>query len=95
MQLKNGGSVSVHALVDKEDSDYNKLVAIAKVFAKMGKEVKLTPKMKRPPQFEYEEIYCNLVGTRHERKCPDLNVSGFGMSRKAVFQLFLKTPFVT
>ena len=70
----NGGKILVHELVSSDDSDYEKLIEVATFFAAAGKEVRLTPKMKRPPQFEYVSIYGSLVGTQYEHKCPDLLV---------------------
>lgn len=75
-RFDNGGSIAVHQLVNSEDSDYNKLMDIATFFAEQGKEVRLTPKMTRPPQFMYRNIYESLMGTPYEGKCPDLWVDG-------------------
>lgn len=73
----NGGKILIHELVSSKDSDYTKLIDVATFFAAMGKEVRLTPKMKRPPQFEYASIYGSLVGTRYVNKCPDMLVDDF------------------
>jgi len=74
-EFDNGGKVSVHQLVNSEDSDYGKLMEVATFFAKtFGEDVKLTPKMSRPPQFAYQNIYSTLMGTVYEGKCPDLLV---------------------
>ena len=70
------GQVTISELVNRGDSDYGKLVQVAEEFAKMGKEVTLTPKMSRPPKFKYECIYGSLMGTKFEGKCPDLNADG-------------------
>lgn len=71
---RNGGRVLVHEQVNTDDSDYEKLVSIASGFAALGNEVKLTPKMSRPPKFDYKSIYGSLTGTKYEGKCPDLLV---------------------
>ena len=44
-------------------------------FARMGMVAKATPKLhfKDP---EYKVIYGSLIGTKYERKCPDLLVDG-------------------
>jgi hypothetical protein len=76
LKNKNGGEILVHKLVSKNDSDYNRLITIANEFSKNGSIVKLTPKMTRPPRFEYNEIYKDLVGTKYEGKCPDLLIDG-------------------
>ena len=73
--FENGGSIAVHELVSSKDNDYNKLLTIAEYFAKEGKEVKLTPKMSRPPKFVYQNIYDSLMSTKYEGKCPDLLVN--------------------
>ena len=70
------GQVTISNLVNRNDSDYAKLVQVAEEFAKAGKVVTLTPKMSRPPKFKYECIYGSLVGTKFEGKCPDLNIGG-------------------
>lgn len=75
-EFPNGGSVTKHALVNEEDSDYPKLLSVANHFAKEGKKVVLTPKVTRPKKFEYESIYGSLVGTPYEGKCPDLLIDG-------------------
>lgn len=75
-QYENGGKILQHHLVNDEDSDYNKLIKVAEFFAKEGCEVRLTPKMKRPPNFVYEDIYSSLIGTPYEDKCPDLLIDG-------------------
>lgn len=71
----NGGKVSVHQLVSSDDSDYDKLIEVATFFAKtFGEDVKLTPRMKRPQKFVYQNVYHSLMGTEYEGKCPDLLV---------------------
>lgn len=71
-RFENGGSIAVHQLVSSDDHDYNKLIEIATFFAESGHEVRLTPKMTRPPKFMYRNIYESLMGTAYEGKCPDL-----------------------
>lgn len=73
---QNGGRLMVHNLIDRNDSDFGKLMGIAEHFASEGKVVKLTPKMSRPKQFVYENIYSSLLGTPYEGKCPDLLIDG-------------------
>lgn len=74
-EFGNGGRVSAHQHVNSEDSDYDKLMEVATFFAKtFGEDVKLTPKMSRPPKFVYQNIYSDLMGTVYEGKCPDLLV---------------------
>ena len=70
------GSISISDFVNREDSDFQKLIQIAEAFAKEGSNVRLTPKMSRPPKFRYECIYSSLIGTKYEGKCPDLEIDG-------------------
>ena len=70
------GKVRINSLVDNKDNDYPKLVQIAEFFAKDGATATLTPKMSRPPKFQYNTVYADLIGTKFEGKCPDLNIDG-------------------
>ena len=70
------GEVRISHLVNNKDADYQKLVQVAEFFAKDGATATLTPKMSRPPKFQYECVYKSLVGTKYEGKCPDVNVNG-------------------
>ncbi|WP_315352449.1 hypothetical protein [Phocaeicola abscessus] len=70
---KNGGRVLLHEAVDKAKPDYKTILTIANIFAREGKEVKITP----PLHFKSEEharIYASLKGTKYERKCPDMQI---------------------
>ena len=68
---------TIHTLINRNDSDFNKLNEIATFFAReQGAEVILTPQMSRPPKFKYECVYASLVGTKYEGKCPDLCING-------------------
>lgn len=49
---------------------------IAEEFAKMGKDVVLTPKMERPATFDYDCFYKTLRKTAYKDKCPDFLVDG-------------------
>ena len=70
------GTVTIHRLVNRNDSDYEGLKSIAEFFAREnGDSVILTPKMSRPPRFQYECVYSTLVGTKYEGKCPDIKVT--------------------
>lgn len=70
------GEVRISHLVNDKDADYQKLIQVAEFFAKDGATATLTPKMARPPKFQYECVYKSLVGTKYEGKCPDVNVNG-------------------
>ena len=74
---EGNGAVTIHQLINREDSDFNKLNDIATFFAReQGADVILTPKMSRPPKFQYECVYGSLVGIKYEGKCPDLCING-------------------
>ena len=70
------GVIRINRLVNKNDSDYNKLYQIAENFASVGDIVELTPKMTRPSKFKYECVYGDLIGTKYQGKCPDLKING-------------------
>lgn len=73
--IKHGkGTIEVSHLVDRRDGDYERLMAVARHFASDGAHVVLTPKMTRPPKFEYDCVYGSLRGTRYYGKCPDLKI---------------------
>lgn len=71
----NGGELQIHPLVDKSKPDYNAIVNIGQHFAKTGRTVKITPSVHFKSE-EYRNIYGSLIGTKYERKCPDLSVDG-------------------
>lgn len=68
------GHIEISSLVNRNDSDFNKLMDAAHHFASLGKEVMLTPKMTRPSKFEYDCFYGDLKGTQYYGKCPDLKI---------------------
>lgn len=68
------GTIEISHLVNRSDNDYQRLMDIARHFAKDGATVALTPKMTRPATFEYDCVYASLRGTRYEGKCPDLKI---------------------
>lgn len=70
---KNGGELLVHPDVDKKKPDYKDIYTIGRQFAKEGKEVKITPAVHFKSD-AYKEIYGALIGTKYERKCPDLKI---------------------
>ncbi len=70
------GSIEVSHLVNRNDSDFSKLMQVAEHFANDGAEVILTPKMTRPSRFEYDCVYGSLKDTPYYGKCPDLCIDG-------------------
>ena len=88
------GTVTIHRLINRNDSDFNKLNDIATFFAReQGAEVILTPKMSRPPKFQYECVYGSLVGTKYEGKCPDLCINGVWYEHEGFISSNPKTAF--
>ena len=91
---EGNGTVTIHTLINRNDSDFNKLNDIATFFAKeQGAEVLLTPKMSRPPKFQYECVYGSLVGTKYEGKCPDLCINGVWYEHEGFISSNPKTAF--
>ncbi len=76
--IKHGkGTIEISHLVDRTDGDYERLMSVARHFATDGARVVLTPKMTRPPKFEYDCVYGSLRGTRYDGKCPDLKIGDY------------------
>lgn len=76
--IKHGkGTIEVSHLVDRRDGDFERLMAVARHFASGGAHVALTPKMTRPPKFDYDYVYGSLRGTRYDGKCPDLKIGEY------------------
>ena len=69
------GSVRMMNGLDLSKPDSTDLIHIAECFARMGCEVViLHPVHYKSP--EYAAIYGALIGTKYERKCPDLLIDG-------------------
>lgn len=71
------GSIEISHLVDRNDSDFSRLMQVAEFFAKDGASVVLSPKMTRPAKFDYDCVYGSLKGTPFYGKCPDLEIGEF------------------
>lgn len=68
-------SVRIMDGLDFSKPDSKDILHIAECFARMGCEVVvLHPVHFKSP--EYAEVYGPLLGTKYERKCPDLKVDG-------------------
>ncbi len=74
-KAKNGGKLYIHTDVDKDKADYNDMKQICLQLAKLGHEVRLTPRLHCKSD-EYKKIYAPLIGTKYENKCPDFSVNG-------------------
>ena len=75
-EFANAGQIKIHVEVDKNKSDYQDLLTISREFALMGKVVLILPRLHYKDE-RYGVIFCNLIGTKYERKCPDLNIDGY------------------
>ena len=62
----------MHRYVSENDSDYQKLLAIAKHFAELGETVILPPKKQFGVDFNYDDFYKDLMHTNYYGKCPDI-----------------------
>ena len=69
--FKGGGWVKIMLGVDKTKPDYNPILTLASLFAKEGKKVKILTSCHFKSQ-EYKTVFGALMGTKYERKCPDL-----------------------
>ena len=72
-EFSNGGVYSEYKGIDKSKSDYKLVKNIGIEFARMGEEVKTTPKL-HFKSIEYQQIYRLLIGTKYYGKCPDILV---------------------
>ncbi len=91
---EGNGTVTIHQFVNRNDSDFKKLNEIATFFAReQGAEVILTPKMSRPPKFQYECIYGSLIDTVYEGKCPDICVNGIWYEHEGFISTNPKNAF--
>ncbi|MCH5235536.1 MAG: minor capsid protein [Muribaculaceae bacterium] len=71
------GEIEISNLVNRNDSDFDRLMDVAKCFASEGKKVWLTPKMSRPAKFDYDCVYGALKGTIYYGKCPDIKIGDY------------------
>ena len=88
-----GGTISIMRGVDKRKPDFKIISNLATLFAKDGHEVWILANV-HFKSIEYEVVFGKLIGTKYERKCPDLMIDGelyeyegyvnHGISRKLV-----------
>lgn len=71
--FEGGGRIYLMAGLDRYKPDFKTLLTLATLFAREGHDVKiLTSYHFKSP--EYSMAFGRLVGTRYERKCPDMLV---------------------
>jgi len=73
--FKGGGYVKIMLGIDKTKPDYKPILTLASLFAKEGKKVKILTSCHFKSQ-EYKTVFGALMGTKYERKCPDLLIDG-------------------
>ena len=73
--FESGGVLAVMNGLNREASDYNDIMVIARKFAEMGKVVQVLNNIhyKNP---DYQKYFGALWGTVYYRKCPDLRIEG-------------------
>ena len=70
-----GGTISIMRGVDKRKPDFKIISNLATLFAKDGHEVWILANV-HFKSIEYEVVFGKLIGTKYERKCPDLMIDG-------------------
>jgi hypothetical protein len=73
-KFSNGGSIEIITGYKKR-TDHKDIITIARAFAKMGKNVKITTDI-HYKDTKYTYIFGALIGTKYERKCPDFIIDG-------------------
>ena len=73
-KFDTGGKIEI---IDgyKKKADHKDLISISRFFAKKGDNVKITTDIHFKDN-KYKEVFGALIGTKHERKCPDLIING-------------------
>ena len=61
--------------IDKERTDYRDIITIATLFAKMDLNVRVLSPVHYKSK-DYQQAFGGLIGTKFERKCPDLFIDG-------------------
>ncbi|MBR1389489.1 MAG: hypothetical protein IJ569_07705 [Prevotella sp.] len=72
---KTGGCVKIMLGVDKSKPDYKPILTLATLFAMEGKTAKILTSCHFKSE-EYKTVFGALMGTKYERKCPDLLIDG-------------------
>ena len=73
-KVKNNGNIEIIDGCKKKD-DYKDLKSISRYFASKGDNVKITTDI-HFKDIKYKEVFGGLIGTKYERKCPDLIING-------------------
>lgn len=70
-----GGSIHIMNGIDKEKSDFKAILTLAALFAKDGHKVMILTSC-HFKSIEYQMVFGKLIGTKYDRKCPDLMIDG-------------------
>ena len=73
-KFKNGGKIEI-VNEYKKKTDHKDLLAISRLFAENGDCVKITTDIHYKDE-RYKDVFGALIGTKYERKCPDLIING-------------------
>lgn len=75
-RFANGGEIITSDLVNVNLPDYQRVFSTANAFARMGNKVEILPKLDDFENPLYRQVYGDLIGTKYERKNPDLRIDG-------------------
>ncbi|MDR1543015.1 MAG: hypothetical protein LBS50_01115 [Prevotellaceae bacterium] len=73
-QFSSGEKIEIMSGYEKK-SDHKDLFSIARFLAEKGKNVQITTPIHYKDLY-YSVVFGELIGTRYERKCPDLIIDG-------------------
>jgi hypothetical protein len=73
-KFENGGKIELIDGYNKK-SDHKDLISISRFFAQNGDSVKITTDIHFKDE-KYKDVFGALIGTKYERKCPDLIING-------------------
>jgi len=73
-KFENKGKIEI---IDgyKKKADHKDLISISRFFAQQGDDVQITTDIHFKDD-KYKEVFGALIGTKYERKCPDLIING-------------------
>jgi len=72
-KFENSGKIEIINEYKKK-TDHKDLLSISRFFAQNGDSVKITTNIHFKDE-RYKEVFGALIGTKYERKCPDLIVN--------------------
>ena len=72
-KFENGGEIEIMNGYEKK-ADHNNLLSISRFFAQKGDNVKITTDIHFKDE-KYKQVFDALIGTKYDRKCPDLIIN--------------------